>query len=229
MTRIGRFHGRGGGRYATLLLTLVALIFLFPAFNTDKSLARFAGLVFLAVIGAGLHAASRSRRRLYLGLAIAIPSAILLVGESVAPRAAGLEVAGYLGVMVFLVFTLSEILRDVVRQPEVTWDLVLGAVCVYLLLGTAWGIGYGILFEIDPGHFSVHAEHAMGESGYRGLWVYYSFVTLTTLGYGDIIPTSVATRTLAAFEAVVGQLYLALTIGRLIGLYVSRRSADPGA
>jgi hypothetical protein len=103
------------------------------------------------------------------------------------------------------------VLRDVLRGGTVDLNRVFGAVCVYLLLGISWSI----LFEL--------LEELPGPDAFRGLdgsahsYVYFSFVTLTTLGFGDIVPLSPAARTLVYLEAAVGQLYLTILVAALVG------------
>ena len=104
------------------------------------------------------------------------------------------------------------------------------SLCVYLLMGVLWAILYSLLQIVEPGSFAF--SFADGESemmrwgGNQGeIALYYSFVTMSTLGYGDIIPTSSLSRTCAALQAIVGQLYLAVLVARLVGLHIVRPSA----
>jgi hypothetical protein len=97
---------------------------------------------------------------------------------------------------------------------HVTGDRVMGAVTLYLLLGLSWAMMYEILALADSGAFAGISPHGSGHQR----WVYFSFVTLTTVGYGDITPASTAARSLAILEALVGQLYPAVLLGRLVSL-----------
>jgi hypothetical protein len=104
------------------------------------------------------------------------------------------------------------------REKEVTEDLITGAVCAYLLIGMLWTFVYYFLVLAKEGSFGLARtfRHDVGS------FFYYSFVTLTTLGYGDIVPLTSPARSLAVLEAVTGQLYLAITIARLVGVQISR-------
>ncbi|MEM1262390.1 MAG: potassium channel family protein [Pseudomonadota bacterium] len=117
----------------------------------------------------------------------------------------------------FFAYVGGVIFRDTFYSHRVTLDTVLGAVCVYLMLGLCWGFAYGFVAQIDPTAFpSISADgHLLNR------FVYFSFVTLTTLGFGDIVPTTAATRGLVMLEAIVGQIYLTVLVGRLIGLHLS--------
>ena len=97
------------------------------------------------------------------------------------------------------------------------------AVANYLLLGLLWTMAYTVVSDVTPGAFVVSAGPAVGEqiTGFNAM--YFSFVTLSTVGYGDIAPVSPAARILAMAEAVVGAFYMALLISRLVAVY----SAEP--
>lgn len=97
-------------------------------------------------------------------------------------------------------------------------DRLFGAVVLYLLIGLLWAVAYAILDSMVPGAFTGVPEHDKSAAD----WAYFSFVTLTTVGYGDITPVVRLARTLAILEALVGQLYPAVIIARLVSLQVSR-------
>jgi hypothetical protein len=91
-------------------------------------------------------------------------------------------------------------------------DRLVGAIVLYLLLGLIWGVLYWALGTRFPDAFSGHPGESVGLTG----WVYFSFVTLTTVGYGDITPIATGARSLAMLEALIGQLYPAVIIARLV-------------
>jgi hypothetical protein len=123
-------------------------------------------------------------------------------------------------VRLMFVLTLAVIVTmQVFRPGSVTHHRVQGAICVYLLAGLAWSYAFDILWVIDKAAFRVPV--AAGVFPMRtGLFRYFSFVTLTTLGYGDILPASPIARSLATSEALFGQLYPAVMIARLISLEI---------
>jgi hypothetical protein len=105
----------------------------------------------------------------------------------------------------------------VMRRTRPVPDRIVGAICVYILIGLAWAKGYEILDGLLPGSFRFPADTAWATPG-PDRYMYLSFVTLATLGYGDITPMTPLAGTLAWLEAITGQLYLAITIAQLAAL-----------
>lgn len=124
-------------------------------------------------------------------------------------------------VIVWITFFSATILGYVLRGARVTMDKIFAAICVYLLMGFAWTFIYSLLDELQPGSFIALSTTATNDYVARYMEMrYFSFMTLTTVGYGDIVPHSPATRTLAALEAVAGQIYLTVLVARLVGLHI---------
>jgi voltage-gated potassium channel Kch len=110
------------------------------------------------------------------------------------------------------------ILKDVLRAERVTFQKICGGISVYLLFGILCANLYMWLAVAQPGAFTFASG---GEATYSQM-LYYSVVTLTTLGYGDIFPVAPSTRVLASLEALLGQLYLTVLIARLVALQITQ-------
>jgi hypothetical protein len=117
---------------------------------------------------------------------------------------------------------ISFTLKQVVVGTDINVNRLAGAVCVYLLLGVIWAMFYTLVNAVSPGSFAGFAP--MVDLGWDSEWLYFSFVTMTTLGYGDILPVSATARGLAYMQAVFGQFYIAILVAGLVGAYVSKRS-----
>jgi hypothetical protein len=129
---------------------------------------------------------------------------------------------------IFLACTAVMILRFVVTH-DVRADSVLGAICAYLLLGATAGQLCFIVETLHPGSYRHTADLNIDFTAHdsrSAVLMYYSFSTLTTTGYGDIVPNTPLTRTMAWLEAATGQLYLAVLISGLVSTRVSRKLAD---
>jgi hypothetical protein len=111
-------------------------------------------------------------------------------------------------------------LRVVLGGRAVDSERIFAALGVYLFAGIVFGVAYHVLDVIQPGSLrTTFAEGAEPTAASLGTCIYFSFVTLATLGYGDVVPASELARTLAILEAVGAQLYVAVLIARLVGLY----------
>jgi Ion channel len=109
----------------------------------------------------------------------------------------------------------------------VTFDRILGAVALYVLIGVVWAETYPLVYMHVPNAYAGIAS--TGGPPDRSTWVYFSFVTLTTVGYGDITPLAHAARSLTILEALIGQLYPAIVLARLVSLHAAggRSGASP--
>jgi hypothetical protein len=126
-------------------------------------------------------------------------------------------------------FALGGIVRAIL-VGHASGDAILGALCGYLLLGIIWGLVYSAVETAAPGSFHVQSRARAGDAGApadRGALGYFSFVTLSTVGYGDVTPTTPVARTLAWLEAVTGQFYLAVLVAGLVGFKVSQGLKGP--
>ncbi|MEC4748134.1 ion channel [Methylomicrobium sp. Wu6] len=125
---------------------------------------------------------------------------------------------------VVLLFSISSAIiaaKHVFGGTQVDRNLLFGAMCVYLLMGLIWAILYGLTFQFLPGSFN--GMEGVGGKAPLDTLLYYSFVTLAGLGYGDITPVAPLARTLAYFEVISGQFYIAIMLAGLVGLFLNHR------
>jgi Ion channel len=211
-------------RFSYLFATLISLIVLFPYLaKTGLSTVIFRLLSALTFVAA-VYAVSDKRAQWITGVFLALPTAILNTWFTFHPGSSGLAVISLVSTLMFLSFTLITLLRAVLRAETVTRDTIYGALSVYLLMAFVWGIAYLLLETLQPGGLSMdiarHPNHKVD-------WfdcMFYSFVTLTSLGYGDMVPISAQCRSLSVLEAVSGIMYVAVLVARLVGLYAVRKS-----
>jgi voltage-gated potassium channel Kch len=124
----------------------------------------------------------------------------------------------------------AAILNHVLRADQVDAETLYGAVCVYFLFAALLGVLYVLVEILAPGSFNLPDSVSLtaGSRFDAGPMMYYSFVTITTLGYGDITPATELARLLALLEAVLGQLFLVILVARLVGVYTARRLSGKG-
>ena len=212
------------GRYGSLLACLLLAMLLQPFLDTriGKLVLEF---FFIAVLFAGLQAIGIKRSLLRFEVALLIASLIIGMAGSLLDYEV-LFLIGISGRALFLVLVAFTILFDLFQTREVTGDTLAGAVCVYLLIALIWGYGYLIIEFISPESYSFTLGHERLK-----LWVsreffpffYFSLVTMTTVGYGDMAPLTTESQLLATLEALIGQLYLTILVARLVGMHLVRQ------
>jgi hypothetical protein len=181
-------------------------------------------IFFLMTLGAALYAISDNKRRFVIGLILGL-TAVAIMGSSYVVHEARLLGPAFIISDFLLIFVAVHILRYVLKAGQVTADKIYGAVCVYLLIGMIWTGGYFVSEMFSPGSLQLDGvdltEVAGSPEAILSKCLYYSYVTLTTLGYGDIKPTQPPTQALAYVEAITGQLYLAVLVARLVALHIA--------
>lgn len=188
----------------------VRLRFLFSAFLT-------------AVLVSAVYALSQKIRNLAIAALLATPM-LISIWTQYFVRSNAIFLIGRICGAFFIAFTIFHILRSIFQEQDVTKDTIAGAAAVYMLFALMWSFLYGVLDLVEPGSFAISEAQTLGE---RNIFLYYSFVTITTLGYGDITPVTYIATSLAVLEAVVGQLYLVVLVAWLVGMYVSKKSKSP--
>jgi hypothetical protein len=127
--------------------------------------------------------------------------------------------------VVFVLLLFGLILRFILASPRINSEVLCAGVAGYLLLGLAWAFAYIMLAAAAPGAFVFTTGPAVGNVMKGFTAIYYSFITLCTIGYGDIVPVHGIARMLAVMEGIIGTLYMAILVARLVGDYsMSRRS-----
>ncbi|MBZ0254363.1 MAG: potassium channel family protein [Candidatus Methylomirabilis sp.] len=207
-------------RFTLLFGSLVAILLLYPYLEGFGWRGVLLNLLVTAVLAAGAWGASGRRRDLVAALALAAPWVFVTWGYILCEYSAPLEV-GYLSMVAFSLFTIAVILRHVLGAERVTSDVILGAISAYLLFGAAWGFLYALVERLSAGSFSFAHTHLGGGELTWSDFVYFSFVSLTSTGYGDAAPISGHARSLAICEMIVGMMYPAALISRLASLYRS--------
>ena len=208
-------------RFIYLLVMLLSMMAVAP-FLANFIHLRFLFNIFLsAVLISAVYALSQKIRHLAIAAVLAIPMLVSIWSNFFA-RSDALFLIGRICGISFMGFTIFHILSNIFKQQEITKDTIAGATAVYLLLALMWAFVYAVLDRLQPDSFAIPAAGVL--FGGRDIFIYYSLVTITTLGYGDITPVSYLAGSMAVLEAVVGQLYLVVLVSWLVGMYVSRKS-----
>ena len=213
------------GEYFILSMTLLLGTVGFPF--VSRVLGTFAfKSVLTAMLLAALYA-TRDHRilfRVMLVLVVPVIAVNLLVEADAVYN--WLDKLALIATSLFLFVALVAVFVQVIKSSSVTLDIIFGAVAVYLLFGAVVAILFQVIHLVDPGS-SLEGMRRAGTAAAGDYqfndFLYFSFVSLTSLGYGDYAPVGPAARSLAMFEGVFGQLYIAILIARLVGLHTSQK------
>ena len=206
------------GRFLLLLIILMAFLVLSPMLEEFVRLNILMD-VFITIVFAGcISAISKTRRTVLITVFLALPMFLTMWIPGI-EQTLSLYLAGNFFGVFFIGFVIVSILAFIFREREVNVNIIYASIVAYLLLAIMWTFIYKIIETLQPGSFFVPG-HILDKDG--SLFTYYSFVTITTLGYGDIIPVKDVARSFAALEAVVGQIYLVVLVARLVGLNIAQ-------
>jgi voltage-gated potassium channel len=208
------------GRFTKLLVLLLGMLVLAPLLEQFFRLLVLEDLFLTAVFVYAAYSISRNKVLLAAAIGLALP-AIASTWLKPFVKAQWFAISGGLCDVAFITTITVAILIHIFRQKEISGDVIAGAIVVYLLLAVMWSQIYWVLETAQPGSFNLPA--GAGDSK-QALLRYFSLVTITTVGYGDITPATHAARAFANLESVVGQLYLVIQVAWLVGMHVSIKS-----
>ncbi|UCG14008.1 MAG: two pore domain potassium channel family protein [Deltaproteobacteria bacterium] len=211
------------GRFLLLFVSILLLLILRPFLEGRIGIHILMDIFVTFVLISGVYAVSESRAVFIGGIILVVP-ALATQWMTHFVSIPGLDIMNDLTNILFFGYTAIIILSYLLGAREITAEVIMAAVCTYFLIGFVWALGYSLLEAYQPGSFSI------GESPEQEPFhfFYYSFVTLTTLGFGDITPLTNPARSLSLVEATIGQIYIAVLIARLVGIHISQ-SLDRGS
>jgi hypothetical protein len=211
--------------YRNIFIALVAVILIDALAPNYSARGQFADLMLAVVLVAALVETVRARRNVIVALVLGLPAIILRTIAAFITDSKSMNTTLVTVTAVFIGFLIWNLLHDLTKSDRSTSERIFGALTAYVFIGLLFGLIFAHMEYRYPGSFSTPqqmiAGGETGESNLFPLFTYFSFVTLTTLGYGDITPVAEHARTLAWFEALVGQLYLAVMVAGFVALHIS--------
>ena len=210
-----KFH-----RFSTveLLVALALLFFFFPFVEEVKGGDIIVAILLSLVLLSAVLAVADRKGVFFIALVLAIPAIagrwINHFRPDLVPPPVFL-VAG----LALIAFVVANLLLFVLRAPSVNTEVLCASISAYLMLGLLWTVAYWLVAQVTPNAFAFNTGPKESMGGFNAF--YFSFITLSTVGYGDITPVSRIARWLAATEAMTGMLYVAVLIARLVALYRS--------
>jgi hypothetical protein len=170
---------------------------------------------------------AQRRRRGIVGWILAVPAIVERLYAIFSPNPR-LNVLTAICWLLFFAFVTWSQLRSLLKHKEVSGETIAASISIYLLLGLTWGMLYIAIFQLHPDAFSFGAvptttsNLSPGEQNLFPVFIYFSLTTISTLGFGDILPLTLPARYAAVAEGITGQFYLAILVARLVGMQMSR-------
>lgn len=207
-----------------LLIALALLFFFFPFVEEVKDGDVIVSILLSLVLLSAVLAVADRKRVFFIAVVLAIPAIAGRWINHFRPDLVPSPVFLTAG-LVLIAFVVANLLHFVLRAPSVNVEVLCASISAYLMLGLLWTVAYWLVDQLTPGAFAFNGNaERQSIRGFNAF--YFSFVTLSTVGYGDITPVSKVARMLAAMEAMTGLLYVAVLIARLVALYSSPKSHD---
>jgi voltage-gated potassium channel len=207
-------------RFLFLTVLIVALIVLGPFIEDFIGLKLSMDLFFSIIFISTIYAASQKRNHIIIAVILVIPALFALWTKEIAISNTHITI-GYICGLILFAFAVISILKYIFSHQVVARQTISAAVVVYLLMALMWSFIYRLIEILYPASFAIaHGKLLDAEN----IYLYFSLVTITTLGYGDITPIGSHAISLAVLEAITGQIYLVVVVAWFVGMYVSRKS-----
>lgn len=207
--------------FTRFLVTLCLVLIVMPLVRGLPVIDFLADSIFTIMLLTGIWSLSRYRWTVAIAVLLITPKLCnIWLPSTLNPT--WLKTGGDFGALLFFSLLIYQTLRFIFRTRQVNWNAISAAIIAYLLLGIGWALIYSLIEQTVPGSFSALKGTAQTELPF----IYFSFVTLTTLGYGDITPLNHIGATFAMLEALVGQMYLAIMIARLVGMHIAAETSQ---
>jgi hypothetical protein len=210
-------------RSVYLLASLIVLIFVYPTVAGRPIANIFLGTLFAITPLAGVYAVSINRRTTVVATILGAPAIMAIIGHFFFDTELITDQVFLVLIVIYYSFTTVQIIRHIFTKRKVDADTIISAVSAYLMIGLSFAVTFMLV------HLSTQVALVESTSDQLVQWediFYFSFVTLTTLGYGDITPVTPVARSLAMLEAVCGVMYMSILIARLVSEYQSSRNRE---
>lgn len=204
-------------RFQTLLFFILLTLLVSPLLENFLGMRQLLNICFTGILLSAAFATSDRRGPPFIAAFLALP---MLASYWVGHLLTGpmFKMFSLCSGVLFFLYIIAVILNYVLRAERITQEVISGALVVYLLFGLLWMFLFSLTEFLSPGSFTSTTN--LGEEN-RFALLYYSYVTLTTLGYGDVTPITPMATSLAVLEAIIGQIYLTVLIARLVGMYIA--------
>ena len=211
---------RSEERFLILICLILGLLLLVPILNRFVAIHIFLDLFLTAIAILIVYTISHQKRYVAVGVLFAIVMLASLWLQYFLQNK-GIAVIAMIAGILFISVVIAIILGFMFKSKVINREIIYQAILLYLLAALWWAFLYTFLKLVDPPSFNIDFDQL---EKYFLAFQYYSFVTITTLGYGDITPVTEVAKAFSVLEAIVGQLYLVVAVAWLVGMHVSSKS-----
>jgi voltage-gated potassium channel len=206
------------GKFLFLLISILCLLIVVPIFRDFEGMRILMDIFITTILLSAAYAVSKKKHIVLTATLLGLPMFTSIWTDNFVKVPSLIFVGEIFGIL-FMAFMVIVILSFIFREQEVTRNTIYAAIVVYLLIALMWAFIYSLLEIIQPGSFAIGEGQIEID---RLLFIYYSLVTITTLGYGDITPVTPPANAFSSLEAVIGQIYLVVTVARLVGTNIAQ-------
>lgn len=205
-----------------LMISLFSLLMIYPVVSAHLAWEILIDIFVIAILIFGVIVSGHTNKHFTISTTLAL---IFLILGWVAQVTLNkqLDLISSLAGSLFFAYVAVILLQDIFKKGDkVSMSMIYSAISIYLLIGLAFAFFYLAFSVIQPGSFSEPSFMTTGSQTQLYGFIYFSFVTLSTLGYGDVSPNVIQIAAFVYMEAIIGQLYLTIIIARLVGLQISQ-------
>jgi voltage-gated potassium channel len=209
------------GKLFYLCIVLFLLLLIHPYFEKTAFEEAILSILLTLILASTMYALSNSRKTFIWSLVLGAPWIASMWFDYFSPLELSLITHSF-GIL-FYGYIIVILIRHIMNIHTITKDEIYGGIAVYLLIGMAFSAVYSVVNMNDANSFYVSPIEKMPEVGDWSDFLYFSFTTLTTLGYGDILPITPVAKSLVNIESIIGVLYVAVMIARLVGIHTTNQ------
>lgn len=215
------------GRVLHLLIAIIILNLASPLIELDSFVSNLYVYAYCIVLGVSLFVASANHFRFQIGVSAAVLTTVLIIRSQLFPDNTILGAAALLLLVLFQLYIIFILLEFMFQGDEVDRDVLITSITIYLLLANTFAAMHAFINLVQPGAYIFVNFEPINVDWPQ--FLYFSYATITTLGFGDIVPVGNFSSVLTVGEAVVGVLYIAIMMARLVGLYASEKADSKNA
>jgi len=211
------------GNFIYMLIGLLMLLVFAPVVSQyfPDNTGLIIQFTFMTIMFIGVWSLQNNKRWFIIGIVLTM-LAILLSVINFFIQSPNIQFLSLGLVLIFCVLSVVLAMQQILFSGRISTNKLVGSICIYLLLGVIWALLYSFIDRLTVDAFNGLSAHANQQVIWE--YIYFSFVTLSTLGYGDISPANEIARSLVYMEAICGQIYLAILVASLVGAHMSEQA-----